>query len=146
MEFYISTRRRVKLHSDVLWRALMRKPRSEYPSEQADKFLVRLPDGMRDLLAEAAKANKRSMNAEIVARLERTLRPPGLDTPADPAAVQDMRDAANKLYEALTMARAEGGRITLEVKVEGIADDDIADRIGGQAYDAIASDPGEEPE
>ena len=31
--------------------------------------MVRLPDGMRDQIAEAAKANNRSMNAEIVARL-----------------------------------------------------------------------------
>lgn len=44
--------------------------RSQYPSEQADKFVVRFPDGMRDRIAEAAKAAGRSMNAEIVARLE----------------------------------------------------------------------------
>lgn len=41
-----------------------------YPSDQADKVLVRMPDGMRDRLKEAAKANNRTMNAEIVARLE----------------------------------------------------------------------------
>jgi uncharacterized membrane protein YccC len=40
------------------------------PSQIADKYIVRLPDGMRDRIAEAAKANNRSMNAEIVARLE----------------------------------------------------------------------------
>ena len=44
--------------------------RSQYPSEQADKYLLRLPDGMREQIAEAARENKRSMNAEIVARLE----------------------------------------------------------------------------
>lgn len=32
--------------------------------------MLRLPDGMRDRIAEAAKAANRSMNAEIVARLE----------------------------------------------------------------------------
>lgn len=32
--------------------------------------MVRMPDGMRDEIAKAAKANNRSMNAEIVARLE----------------------------------------------------------------------------
>lgn len=41
-----------------------------YPSDQADKVLVRMPDGMRDRLKEAAKANNRTMNAEIVARLQ----------------------------------------------------------------------------
>lgn len=43
---------------------------SKYPSDQQDRFLVRMPDGMRDRIAEAAKKNNRSMNAEIVARLE----------------------------------------------------------------------------
>lgn len=42
----------------------------EFPSDKADKFVVRFPDGMRDRIAEAAKANNRSMNAEIVARLQ----------------------------------------------------------------------------
>lgn len=35
-----------------------------------DKFVVRLPEGMRDRIAEAATRNSRSMNAEIVARLQ----------------------------------------------------------------------------
>lgn len=43
-----------------------------YPSDQADKVLVRMPDGMRDRLKEVAKANNRTLNAEIVARLERS--------------------------------------------------------------------------
>lgn len=38
-----------------------------------DKYIVRFPEGMRDRIAEAAKSNNRSMNAEIVARLERSL-------------------------------------------------------------------------
>ena len=44
-----------------------------YPSDAADKFIVRLPPGMRDTIAEAAKANGRSMNAEIIHRLEQSL-------------------------------------------------------------------------
>ncbi len=40
-----------------------------YPSDAQDRFMVRLPDGLRDRIAEAAKANNRSMNAEIVARI-----------------------------------------------------------------------------
>ena len=38
-----------------------------------DKFMLRLPDGMRDRIRVAAEANNRSMNAEIVARLEGSL-------------------------------------------------------------------------
>lgn len=41
-----------------------------YPSQLQDRFIVRMPDGMRDRIAEAAKAAGRSMNAEIVHRLE----------------------------------------------------------------------------
>lgn len=45
------------------------------PSRTADQFVVRLPDGMRDRIAQAAKANNRSMNAEIVARLRTSFEP-----------------------------------------------------------------------
>lgn len=44
--------------------------REQYPSETQDRVMVRLPDGMRERLKEAAKVGKRTMNAEIVARLE----------------------------------------------------------------------------
>ncbi len=47
--------------------------REPYPSETQDRFLLRMPDGMRDRLKAEAEANKRSMNAEIVARLEVSL-------------------------------------------------------------------------
>ncbi|EFI62654.1 MULTISPECIES: Arc family DNA-binding protein [Comamonas] len=36
----------------------------------SDKFMLRLPDGMRDKLKAEAKSNNRTLNAEIVARLE----------------------------------------------------------------------------
>jgi hypothetical protein len=43
---------------------------NEKPVRDQDKVMLRLPDGMRERLKEAAKSNTRSMNAEIVARLE----------------------------------------------------------------------------
>lgn len=42
-------------------------------AREAEKFVVRLPDGMREVLARVAKEAHRSMNAEIVHRLERSL-------------------------------------------------------------------------
>jgi hypothetical protein len=42
----------------------------KYPSQAQEQFVVRLPDGMRDRIAAAAKRNGRSMNAEIVHALE----------------------------------------------------------------------------
>lgn len=41
------------------------------PSRKMDQFIVRLPDGMRDRIKAAAEANNRSMNAEVVASLEK---------------------------------------------------------------------------
>lgn len=46
--------------------------KQQYPSDEADRFLVRMPPGMRDRIAEVAKASGRSMNAEIVLRLEQS--------------------------------------------------------------------------
>ncbi|MFC3057869.1 Arc family DNA-binding protein [Paenirhodobacter populi] len=42
----------------------------------SDKFMLRLPDGMRDRIKAASEANNRSMNAEIVAILEEKFPPP----------------------------------------------------------------------
>jgi plasmid stability protein len=44
-----------------------------YTSRNADKFVVRLPDGMRERIAEVARSHHRSMNSEIIARLEESM-------------------------------------------------------------------------
>lgn len=44
-----------------------------YSSRTADKFVVRLPDGMRERIAVVARNHHRSMNSEIIARLEASL-------------------------------------------------------------------------
>ena len=43
---------------------------AKFPSEEAERFQIRLPDGMRSRIRAAAAANGRSMNAEIIATLE----------------------------------------------------------------------------
>lgn len=43
-----------------------------YPSETADRYIVRFPEGMREQIKIAADVNGRSMNAEIVQRLKST--------------------------------------------------------------------------
>ncbi len=43
------------------------------PTKNAEKFVVRLPQGMRARIAETARRYRRSMNSEIVTRLERSL-------------------------------------------------------------------------
>lgn len=50
----------------------MEKPKKTQHVQAGEKYLIRFPEGMREHLAEVAKSNNRSMNAEIVARLERS--------------------------------------------------------------------------
>ena len=38
-----------------------------------DQFMLRLPDGLRDSVKDAAARNNRSMNSEIIVRLEASL-------------------------------------------------------------------------
>lgn len=45
--------------------------RDPYPSETQERFIIRLPDGMRERIKAKAEANGRSMNAEIVVALEK---------------------------------------------------------------------------
>lgn len=39
-------------------------------TQPQDKYVLRFPEGLRDQIKASAEANNRSMNAEIVARLE----------------------------------------------------------------------------
>lgn len=43
---------------------------------KSDGFMLRFPDGLRDVIKEKAERSGRSMNAEIVARLEQSLTAP----------------------------------------------------------------------
>ncbi|PZW49720.1 Arc family DNA-binding protein [Pseudomonas sp. URMO17WK12:I2] len=47
---------------------------SRMDSRTADKFVVRLPDGLRGKIFDVSGENQRSMNGEIVYRLEQSLR------------------------------------------------------------------------
>lgn len=44
-----------------------------YSSRTADKFVIRLPDGMRENVAVLAKDRHQSMNSYMVAKLERAV-------------------------------------------------------------------------
>ncbi|MBA9071733.1 multidrug efflux pump subunit AcrA (membrane-fusion protein) [Methylobacterium sp. RAS18] len=80
---------------------------ADTPAKDQDKFVLRLPDGMRDRLKAAAEANKRSMNAEIIDRLELTF-DLASEVMSDPAQVlmeqlkksDEKQDAARREYEA----------------------------------------------
>lgn len=42
----------------------------ETPAKDLEKFIIRMPNGLRDRIKLAAEKNNRSMNAEVVATLE----------------------------------------------------------------------------
>lgn len=53
--------------------ATKRKPSVRKSATEDEKFVVRFPKGLRPQIAEAAKQSHRSMNAEIISRMGRTL-------------------------------------------------------------------------
>lgn len=57
------------------YHASMNSIEKPQPRQSEDKYVVRFPDGMRDRLKDAAHDNGRSMNAEIVARLQQSFEP-----------------------------------------------------------------------
>jgi hypothetical protein len=65
---------------------------------------IRLPADLKDAIERESKLNKRSLNAEVVARLEQTLqhslRPPGTVVDFDLSKVDP---AVRKIYEAITL-------------------------------------------
>lgn len=89
------------------------------PSRKLDQYIVRFPDGMRDRIKDAAAQNGRSMNAEIIHRLQITLEmdayEPGPNVHADeqmlsrePTAYdQQLADSTRSLLDALEGVRSE---------------------------------------
>jgi plasmid stability protein len=69
--------------------------KKEFPSDKLDQYIVRFPDGMRDRLKVAAAANKRSLNAEIISRLEASF----LDVPKLDILNSDTLPTADQLIE-----------------------------------------------
>ncbi|MFT2184338.1 Arc family DNA-binding protein [Pseudomonas putida] len=65
-----------------------------FDSHSLDKFVVRLPDGMRDQVAAAAAADDRSMNSLIVKAIREYL---------------GRNERANVLLDALTLAATAQG-------------------------------------
>lgn len=49
---------------------------------QADRYIVRLPDGWRDVIKAEAQKSRRSMNAEIISAIETAMRIKGVQLEA----------------------------------------------------------------
>lgn len=105
---------------------------------ESDKFMLRLPDGMRERISDLAKRNGRSMNAEIVARLDSALSGASTENHLVSTVVTMGRtlDTLNRLAEtqdALLMSIGVYLRLAVERVPRG--DDERANEI----MDAMAS-------
>ncbi|WP_308219099.1 Arc family DNA-binding protein [Kerstersia gyiorum] len=95
------------------------------PSRTAPQFVVRFPDeSMRDRIAEAAKANNRSMNAEIIARLEHSFN----------AALQESAHSVSE--KALEAASERGAQKAVEKLLRPL---EVLQTIAGEPSDGSAS-------
>jgi hypothetical protein len=83
---------------------------------ESDKFMLRLPDGMRDEIARSAQEKNRTMNAEIVTRLRESLAGSG----ALPVAIRDDVESLAKaqgcsvqdaLVQLVTLGMTHGGTV-----------------------------------
>ncbi len=104
-------------------------------SRESDKFMLRLPEGMRERIKVVADENGRSMNAEIVAALKRSF--PQRDTPEQVVA---------KLLINLSLNDEK----TLEEAVKLLTKYAQEDRIGSMVSDRYKlweiANPAAEPE
>ena len=77
-----------------------------------DKFMLRLPDGMRERIKAVAEANNRSMNSEIVATLEEKYPAPRGQTLSEVwKRLEAMREAAGDDPEKLKAAQVFENRV-----------------------------------
>lgn len=97
-----------------------------YPSETADRFIVRFPDGMRDRIKEAAAENNRSMNAEIISRLEASFVRQTLDlNEAGLAALLKRLEATAEGFETLFRIKLDE-EVTAYIEAEKIKGREIS--------------------
>lgn len=93
-----------------------------YPSQKADKFLLRLPDGIRQQIAREAEANNRTMTKEMVLRLQKSFEPSSeaLPFPVQQAIDDEVEEKGCTAAEALTnlvlAGQSQGGTV-LNIRV-----------------------------
>ncbi|GLS88272.1 hypothetical protein GCM10010873_32460 [Cypionkella aquatica] len=96
---------------------------SDSTSRESDKFMLRLPDGMRERIKAYADSNRRSMNAEIIARITESL-----DADLAIAVVrvdffasaEDLWLAADRLSNMAQMARDRAIVVAMEAEADNI--------------------------
>lgn len=108
--------------------------KTPYPSEIQDRFIIRLPDGMRDFIAEEAKKNNRSMNAEIVSRLQASFEESRNAPTTAELLVDDVIEAASEDFKRLAMRLLEQFKPKAEEKSNAHSENDGQEIKKVQAY------------
>ncbi|PBB86629.1 Arc family DNA-binding protein [Mesorhizobium sp. WSM3876] len=96
----------------------------KYPSDRQDQFMLRLPDGMRQRLKEAAESNQRSMNAEIIARLQESFSGPFNDLSSIGLTALIKRLEATVEASDIIFMRQRDAVKELEARLSGSKDDE----------------------
>lgn len=95
---------------------------TSYPSQKADKFLLRLPEGIRDQIAQAATASNRTMTKEMVLRLQASFEPTNTER------VKDLELALAIEQHAKSEERMKAAHYASALRV-------VADRLPANAFD-----------
>jgi Arc-like DNA binding domain len=74
-------------------------PKAKKSEDKPIQILLRFPSGLRRWLSEKAKENGRSINAEVIARLE--------SSKADNDAFQQLQDMVEQLWERVENLESE---------------------------------------
>lgn len=77
--------------------------------------MLRFPDGMRDRLKDEAAKHKRSLNAEIIARLEATL----VGDVMFPEGVNPLEEYTKEVTQAATRAATDAALIFIKAALSG---------------------------
>lgn len=72
-DFAESAARQREVNDQLAKDGWMKERKAAFPSVLADKFMLRLPDGVRDRIAASAKVSGRTMNAEIGYHVQRSM-------------------------------------------------------------------------
>lgn len=110
-----------------------------YPSQTADRFLLRLPTGMRDRIAENATANNRTMTKEMVLRLQKSFEPsihelPDVVREAVNEEVKKSKCTSTEALINLVLAGQSNGGQVLNIRIApGMTLKEVHDALGAMA-------------
>ena len=118
----------------------MEKTKRASTGRESDKYIVRFPDGMRDKIADVAKTNGRSMNAEIVHRLESSFSETNFKSIPEIFITVDMSDAPvtwDGVHEVLQAIRKHTKLDAVELSVKIITPKLISSREHPEVEDLV---------